>query len=153
MSADSSTISTCRPSGQIGIADESFSLPSIPSAASRMVQKGLFLDVIVTVLEVTGRGRGHVPTPSASLSKRSLLWRNFGSSCGVNSFSNRFSSLPTVVFIGSLYSLGCFNIVYYRYRCPGFSNVSRLWRLMVTLLSIGWSDRLATIREARNTSC
>jgi hypothetical protein len=78
------TISICTPSGQIGLADDGSSLPIIPSSASRMVQTGPIVDVIATVLEVTGRGRGHVPTTSDLLSKRSLLWQTFGSSCGVN---------------------------------------------------------------------
>ena len=111
LTANTSTISTCTPLGQIGLADENFSHPNIPSSASRMFQTGLIVDDIVTVLEVMGRGRKHVPTPSAHLAKRSLHWRTFVSNCCVNSFSNSFSFLPIVVCIGSLYSLGCVNIV------------------------------------------
>ena len=76
-----------------------------------MVQTGLIVDDIVTVLQVTGRCRGHVPTRSARQAKRSLLWRNFVSNYGVNSVSNRFTFLPIVVCIDSMYSLGCVNNV------------------------------------------
>jgi hypothetical protein len=106
------TISTCTPSGQIWLAEEGFSHPSIPSSASRMVQTGLILDDIVTVLEVTGRGRGmyqHLQFPRQS---DHYFWRPLGSSCGENSVSNSFSFLPIVIYISSMYSLGCSNTVY-----------------------------------------
>ena len=97
-----------------------------------------------------GSWQGACTNTFSSSVKRSLLWRTFGISC-VNSVSNRFPFLPIVVYIGSLYSLGCVNIVYYRYRCRGLSNLSR-WRLIDATLSRGWSDWLAAIREARSTS-
>jgi len=106
------TISTCTPSVQIGLPDEGFSHPRIPSLASRMVQTGLIVKGIVTVLEVTGRGRGmyqHLQFPRQS---DHYFWRPLGSSCGENSVSNSFSFLPIVIYISSMYSLGCSNTVY-----------------------------------------
>lgn len=52
------TISTCTPSGPIGLADECSYLLSIPSSTSCMDQTGLMADVIVTVRGVTFHGWG-----------------------------------------------------------------------------------------------